>query len=177
MTRLNQNHPAPAGRKSGMAIPMVLGFVFVATIMGSTLIFLSRVSGSNTKKSTARLQHIHFAQMGITSALAAIKPMKISEIEKKHGRAWKIKMPQQKIGKDIGWYEVKIIPRGDKELQITSAGFWLEPGSQPMKRQFSCTGIYKETRTTEYASRFGTKVRVEGEWKFERFKESMANDS
>ncbi|PKL48604.1 MAG: hypothetical protein CVV42_09025 [Candidatus Riflebacteria bacterium HGW-Riflebacteria-2] len=159
-------------RKAGMAIPLVLGFIFVATILGSTLLFLSKSRGADTVRTIGRFQHQHLTQMGVSEALAIIKPMRISEVIAKRGPNWSFNTAQQEFGNATGWCEVKVETRGDSELEISSVGCWQERGAPPRRRGFSCVARYSETRDSD-SNRYRTVVKIEGEWKVGRFREEL----
>ncbi|MBU1107329.1 MAG: hypothetical protein KKB51_11720 [Candidatus Riflebacteria bacterium] len=160
------------GRK-GLAIPLVLGFIFVAMIMGTTLLFLSRSRGADTVRTVGRFQHQHLTQMGINEALAIIKPLRISEIIAKRGVEWNFRTAERTFGNAVGWCEVQVKTRGKSELDITSVGCWQDRDSPPRRRGFSCLARYRENRTSE-SSRYSTTVKIEGEWTVENFKEDLS---
>lgn len=160
------------GKKRGMAIPLVLGFVLVSTLLGTTLLFLSKNRGADAVRTVGRFQHWHMTQMGLSQALATIKTMRFSEIIAKKGLEWSFNTGHEKFGKADGWCEVKVKTRGDSEVEITSTGCWQDHNSPLRRRSFSCTARYHETRNTE-SSRYSTMVKIEGEWKISRFSEDI----
>ncbi|KAF1080323.1 MAG: hypothetical protein GQF41_3491 [Candidatus Rifleibacterium amylolyticum] len=159
-------------KRAGMAIPLVLGFIFVATILGTTLLFLSKTRGADTIRTVGRFQHQHLTQAGISEALGIIKPLRITEVIAKRGPRWDFNTPQQEFGNATGWCEVEVETRGENELHITSTGCWQERGAPLRRRSFSCAARYNETRSSE-SSRYNTMVKIEGEWKIGRFQEAQ----
>lgn len=162
-----------SGRNTGMAIPVVLGFIFVAMIFGSTMIFVSRARVADTKRNFNRLQHMHCTRMGINEALAVIKPMTLSEIITTRGENWSLIVPEQKFGKAISWCEVRIERKGKDELAISSTGFWKEGKAGPIKRICMCILRYMEER---HPDKYG-KDRIHGEWKALKFREDRKDQS
>ncbi|OGK10277.1 MAG: hypothetical protein A2W80_08330 [Candidatus Riflebacteria bacterium GWC2_50_8] len=159
-------------KRHGMAIPMVLGFIFVATILGTTLLFLSKTRVADTVRTVGRFQHQHLTQSGLSEALAIIKPLRISEVIAKRGPQWTINTPQQNFGNALGWCEVTVKTIGDSELKIISTGCWQERDSLPVRRSFSCSARYTEARSTE-SSIYRTIVKINGEWKVGDFSEEL----
>lgn len=157
---------------SGMAIPLVLGFIFVATLLGTTLLFLSKTRGADTIRTVGRFQHQHLTQMGVSEALAIIKPLRMTEVIAKRGPRWRFNTSQQEFGNATAWCEVKVETRGESELEITSTGFWQERDAPPRRRSFSCVARYNETRGSD-SNGYRTLVKIEGEWKVGRFSEEL----
>lgn len=155
-----------------MAIPLVLGFILVATLLGTTLLFLSKTRGADMIRIVGRFQHQHLTQMGISEALAIIKPLRITEVIAKRGPSWGFNTSHNQYGKATGWCEVKIETRGESELVITSTGIWQEPSAPPRRRKFSCVARYNETRSSD-SNGYHTQVRIEGEWKIALFRERL----
>lgn len=164
--------PATPDSRHGMAIPMVLGFIFVATILGTTLLFLSKTRGADTVRTIGRFQHQHLTQSGLSEALAKIKPLRISEVIAKHGVQWNFSTPQQTFGNAVGWCEVAVKTVGDSEFEIISTGCWQDRDSPPQRRSFSCVARYRETRNTE-SNIYRTMVKIHGEWKVGKFSEEL----
>jgi len=162
--------------RAGMAIPLVLGFIFVATILGTTLLFLSKTRGADTVRTVGRFQHLHLTQMGISEALGIIKPLRITEVIAKRGPRWSFNTPQQEFGNATGWCEVKVETRGESELEITSTGCWQERGAPLRRRSFSCVAHYRENRDSD-SNRYRTIVKIEGEWKVGKFSEELTESA
>lgn len=160
-------------KKQGMAIPMVLGFILIATILGTSLLFMSRTRGSESHRNVGRLQLIHITQLGLHEALVLIKPFRITEIIKKRGPEWQLKTVKLQYGRATAWCEVQVKTRGSSELEIESVGHWLEKGAPEQKRSISCRARYAEKISEDAGRRFSTNVKIEGEWKLESFVESM----
>jgi hypothetical protein len=154
----------------GMAIPMVLGFILVATILGSTLIFMTRTKGADVHRTVSRFQHIHVTQIGLIEALAIIKPMRMNELISKRGTEWELKVAPQAYGTASGWSVVKVKTRGSGKLEISSTGYWQDKNSEPVLRNLSCLATYEESLVTT-EGRYGTNVNIQGSWKVDRFKE------
>ncbi|PKL43448.1 MAG: hypothetical protein CVV41_10340 [Candidatus Riflebacteria bacterium HGW-Riflebacteria-1] len=159
-------------KRAGMAIPMVLGFIFVATILGTTLLFLSKTRGADTVRTIGRFQHQHLTQSGLSEALAIIKPMRISELIANRGVQWNFNTVQQNFGNAVGWCEVTVKTRGSSELEIVSTGCWQDRDSPLLRRSFSCVARYSETRSTE-SNLYLTMVKINGEWKVGNFSEEL----
>lgn len=162
-------------KNKGMAIPLVLGFILVTTILGTSLLFLSRTRGSESHKNIGRLQIIHVSQMGLQKALAAIKPLRMTEYMSQRGQEWKFKTSQMQYGRAVSWCEVTVKTRGINELEIESIGHWLEKGAPARKSAIACRARYKEIISKESAGRFSTITKIEGEWKIENFVEKTVD--
>ncbi len=157
----------------GMAIPMVLGFILVATILGSSLIFMSRNTGNDSHRNVGRLQLINITQQGLHEALVIIKPMRITEIIAKKGPSWEFKTSKIQYGRAVAWCEVKVKTLGSSELEIESIGHWQEKSGGIQKKKVSCRARYKETIRESSGRHFSTNVEIEGEWKIEGFVENL----
>ncbi len=156
-------------KKQGMAIPLVLGFIVVSALLGSSLLFLSRTRNTNTHKNIGRLQLIHVAQMGLHEALVFIKPLRFSEFKTQKGDEWKFKTQIKNFGRASSWCEVCVKIGGYNRLEIESIGHWKEKNSSEQKKSFSCDARYSEKVTTGASSRFSSNTKIEGEWKLENF--------
>lgn len=152
--------------RSGLAIPIVLAFIFVATILGSTLIFFSRTRGYDSSRSIQRLQLIHLAQVGLNEALSQIKPLRMQEIIDKKGREWRFKVPVQKFGRSEGLCEVQVKVQGTADLEIVSTGIWKEKGGNEQKLIMGARLGYYEN--SYYESGYESRLKIESEWKFKR---------
>jgi type II secretory pathway component PulK len=155
--------------RKGMAIPLVLGFLFVAMILGATLIFTTRARTADTQKALIRLQHRHLTQSGLNLALSQIKPRRINELIENNGRSWKIITPREKFGKAEAWCEVRLKIRGENEILVRSDGYWHERGQKPKLQNFSCTATYREYTNRHLSGR----TRIHGEWKIRNFREDL----
>lgn len=151
----------------GMAIALVLGFLLVAGILGTTLLFVSRSKAADTQRTIARLQRSHIAQSGLIMALAEIKPRSFEEVVASKGRNWTIKPPAAKFGKATGKCVVNVKVQGEDTLVINSTSFWSEGESKEQTLEISCIAIYSESQET---LQFG-RTRITGEWKVRRFRE------
>lgn len=153
---------------------MVMGFILVATILGSSLIFMSRNTGNDSHRNVGRLQLINITQLGLHEALVIIKPMRITEIIAKKGPAWEFKTSKHYFAKAVAWSEVKVKTLGTSELEIESTGHWQEKSGAIQKKTVVCRARYKETIREIQGSRFSTIVEIEGEWKLEGFVENLS---
>ena len=160
--------------RAGLAIPVVLGFIMVAFLMGSTLVFMSRASVADSQRLLARLQHLHCAEMGINEALNRIKPKTLAELRQAHGPVWRFSLPERNFGKAVGWCDVAVHMRDGEGIRIVSVGKWRDQklGTEKL-RGFSCLARYREDRRLDENNR----LIIIGEWKVDRFREDSGRDN
>lgn len=151
----------------GMAIALVLGFLLVAGVLGTTLLFVSRTKAADTQRTIARLQRSHIAQSGLIMALAEIKPKSLQEIISSKGKNWTLKTAATKFGKASGRCVVDVKTQGKDTLVISSTSYWSEGESGEKTLDISCIAIYSESQEM---LQFG-RTRITGEWKIRRFRE------
>jgi len=104
-----------------MAIPMVLGLIVVAGMLGTTILMSGRVGSARVKHSIENLQLTHLAEAGINSGYARLK-QEVSKglpLEQIKINYFKIETPL-KSGK--GFFEGKIRYIGKGKFRITSTG-------------------------------------------------------
>lgn len=156
---------------SGMAIALVLGFVFVAMIMGSTLIFVSRARIADSQRIYGRLQHFHVAHSGISAMLSRVKTKTFQEVKEEYGRKFDFQLPRTSFGNAEAWCEVSIEQAGDNTFKVVSRGFWDEP-----EIGVRMHGLTFDIEYDEQIVPFGRNRRqIRGEWKIIRFSRLSGN--
>ena len=153
---------------TGLAIPLVLGFILVAFTLGSTLVFSSRATVAGAFRLHGRLQHLHVTEMGMNEALSRIKPNSILSLRNAQGAVWRFQTPEKTFGKAQAWCEVEVLLRDGDGLKIVATGKWQEAkGSPPQQRILALRGRYRESRGLGAQGQ----IVIKGEWKFDRFQD------
>ena len=105
-----------------MAIPMVLGLIVVAGILGTTIWMSGRVGSTRVKQTIEILQLTSMAEAGITSGYSRLKQVVLRGVplEQVKINYFKIEIPLKSGGKGI--CEGEVSPIGKGKFRITSIG-------------------------------------------------------
>ena len=151
--------------RQGMAIAVVLGFIFTALILGATLLFVSRAGVHEADTLQQRMQHFALAEAGLAEALAKIKIRPLRALIDEHGPRWTFSTAEQSFGKAKGQCRVSCRQKSDRELIITVDAEMATAKGPPRVLVWQCRARYRE-----YQERTGrNRILTRGRWTIEGF--------
>ncbi|MFZ2955485.1 MAG: hypothetical protein WA705_01115 [Candidatus Ozemobacteraceae bacterium] len=133
--------------RPGMAIPMVLGLIVVAGILGSTLWMSGRVGATRANRSIDMLQLTHVAEAGITEGFLRLKK---DILQKKPFEQIRISDISREIPLErrTGMCEGKVVPLGSGRFRMTSKGWFQFPTGKPTSAGIMNLSAVAEVKVT-----------------------------